>query len=66
MRILKFIMYMYMYTVEVVIFILHQILVTNIQGNVEQLEGKINNQIVEVLIKGLTYLVLIKLCRIWN
>ena len=57
-------MYMYMYTVEVVIFILHQILVTNIQGNVEQLEGKINNQIVEVLIKGLTYLVLIKLCRI--
>ena len=53
-----------MYTVEVVIFILHQILVTNIQGNVEQLEGKINNQIVEVLIKGLTYLVLIKLCRI--
>ena len=38
-------MYMYMYTVEVVIFILHQILVTNIKGNVEQLEGRINNQI---------------------
>ena len=59
-------MYMYMYTVEVVIFILYQILITYIQGNVEQLEGRINDQIFGVLIKGLTYLVLNKLCRIWN
>ena len=34
-----------MYTVEVVIFILHQILVTYIQGNVEQLGERINDQI---------------------
>ena len=59
-------MYMYMYTVEVVIFILYHILITYIQGNVEQLEGRINDQIFGVLIKGLTYLVLNKLCRIWN
>ena len=59
-------MYMYMYTVQVVIFILYQILITYIQGNVEQLEGRINDQIFGVLIKGLTYLVLNKLCRIWN
>ena len=57
---------MYMYTVQVVIFILYQILITYIQGNVEQLEGRINDQIFGVLIKGLTYLVLNKLCRIWN
>ena len=59
-------MYMYMYTVQVVIFILYQILITYIQGNVEQLEGRINDQIFGVLIKGLTYLVLNKLSRIWN
>ena len=59
-------MYMYMYTVQVVIFILYQILITYIQGNVEQLERRINDQIFGVLIKGLTYLVLNKLCRIWN
>ena len=58
--------YMYMYTVQVVIFILYQILITYKQGNVEQLEGRINDQIFGVLIKGLTYLVLNKLCRIWN
>ena len=36
------------YQVKVVILILHQVLVTNLQGNVQQLEGRINNQIFEV------------------
>ena len=31
------------YQVEVVILIYHQILVTYLQGNVQQLEGRINN-----------------------
>ena len=34
-----------MYRVKVVILILHQILATNLQENVQQLEGRINNQI---------------------
>ena len=40
-----------MYQVEVVILIKHQILATNLQGNIELLEGRINNQILGV--KGL-------------
>ena len=34
--------------IEVVILILHQILLTNLQGYVSQLEGRINNQILGV------------------
>ena len=41
-----------MHQVEVVILIQLQILVTNLQGNVSQQEGRINNQILGV--KGLT------------
>ena len=40
------------YQVEVVILIEHQILVTYLQGNVQQLEGRTDNQIMGV--KGLT------------
>ena len=39
-------------TVEVVILILYQILIPNLQGCVQQLEGRINNKILGV--KGLT------------
>ena len=39
------------YQVGVVILIEHQILVTNIHGNVKQLEGRINNQIRKVHIR---------------
>ena len=34
--------------VEIVILIKHQILVTSLQGNVQQLEGRIDNQIMGV------------------
>ena len=37
-----------MFQVEVVNLIWHQILVTNLQGNVQQLDGRINNQILGV------------------
>ena len=37
-----------MYQVEVVILIWHQILATNLQRNVLQQEGRINNQILGV------------------
>ena len=40
-----------MYHVQGIILIERQILVTNLQGNVQQLEGRINNQILGV--KGL-------------
>ena len=33
---------------EVIILILHQTLITNLKGNVQQLEGRINNQILGV------------------
>ena len=36
------------YQVEVVVLICHQILVTNLQRNMYQLEGRINHQISEV------------------
>ena len=36
------------YLVEVIILIWHQILTTYLQGNVRQLEGRINNQILGV------------------
>ena len=40
-----------MYQVEIVILIYDQILITNLQENVRQLEGRINNQILGI--KGL-------------
>ena len=45
------------FQVEVVILIKHQILITNLQGNVWQREGIINDQILGV--KGLKYLKLL-------
>ena len=36
------------YQVEVIVFIWPQIPVTNLQGNVQQLEGRINNQILGI------------------
>ena len=45
------------FQVEIVILIKHQILITNLQGNVWQREGRINNQILGV--KGLKYLKLL-------
>ena len=47
-----------MYQGEVVILILHQILGTNLQGNVLQLERRINNRIlgVKVMVNGKMYL----------
>ena len=45
------------FQVEVVILIKHQILITNLQGNVWQREGRINDQILGV--KGLKYLKLL-------
>ena len=36
------------YQVKAVILIWHQVLTTNLQGNVQQLEGRINNQILGV------------------
>ena len=36
-----------MYQVEVIILIKHQILITYLQGNVLQLEGRINNHILD-------------------
>ena len=42
------------YQVEAAILIQHQVLITNLQGNVQQLEGRINNQILGV--KGLMVL----------
>ena len=44
---------MQMYQVEVVILIYYQIFATNLWGNVWQLEGQINNQILGV--KGLKW-----------
>ena len=36
------------YQVEVLILIWHQVLITNLQGNLYQLEGRINSQILRV------------------